>query len=260
MMTSVKQCALFAQTVLIEARSFSTIFSAVIILLVAVGIALFSGEVAIVETRQTQAGMAAAFLRLALLFFVSLFTINSLNREMNDRLLLLYLSLPVSRAVFVLGKFSGFALIATIFAVCAMGVLILFGELQAVSVWALSLLLEAWLIIGFSVLCAFSLGQMTSAFAAVVGIYFTSRSLSAIVLMAQNPLRSHEQTFTDEFIQGMLNVLDYLLPRLDRFTRSEWVMYGEVGMQDLVFVGQQALIYLILLLSVAFVDFYRKSI
>ncbi len=260
MMHALKHCRLFAYTVFVEAITLNIILSCGLIFMVGAGIALFVGEIAIVETRETQVGMSAAFLRLALLFFLALFTINSINREQNDRLLLLYLSLPVSRQVFVLGKFCGFALMAAILAVLSFGFLLLFTDAHSALLWSVSLLFEAWIVIGFSLLCAFSLGQITPAFAAVSGIYLLSRSLPSIILMSSNPLRSHEETVIDRFMQSILHLLDYLLPRLDRFTRSEWLMYGELSTSELWFITQQSIIYLMLLLCTACVDVYRKNI
>lgn len=257
---TVSQLRLFAWTVLAEARSSRVVIAAAIISVVAISISVFVGEIAITETLQSQTAISAAFLRLAVLFFVSLFTINSLIREMNDRMLLLYLSMPISRSVFILGKFLGFALLAAIFSLLATLIVSIHASFYPALLWGFSLMLESWLMIGFCILCAYSFGQITLAFSAVTSIYFVSRSLSSVLLIASNPLRAAQDSVTQQFFQGLLSLLDYLLPRLDKFTRTEWLMYNNVSMDDMSFVVQQTMVYLLLLLSASFFDFYRKNL
>lgn len=254
------QLRLFAWTVLAEARSSRVIIAAAIISLVAISLSLFVGEIAIAEKIQSQTAISAAFLRLAVLFFVSLFTINSLVREMNDRMLLLYLSMPISRSVFIFGKFLGFMILAMIFSMLAMLIVSMHAEFYPSFLWGISLMMESWIMIGFCFLCAYSFGQITLAFSAVTSIYFLSRSLSAVILISNNPLRAGQDSITQQFFHGLLSVLDYLLPRLDKFSRTEWLMYNNVSMSEISFVLQQTLIYLLLLLSASFFDFYRKNI
>ena len=242
-----------------EARSSRVILSAAIIFCLGLAIAIFLGEIAITETRQTQAGIAAGFFRLAILFFLSLFTINSIVRDMNDRMLLLYLSLPISRSVFIIGKFLGFATLGVTFALIATLIMANFANPETVMLWGFSLALESFLLIGFSLLCAFSFGQITLAFASVAGIYLLSRTLTAILLMASNPLRGTQELLSQKFINGILSIMDYLLPRMDRFTRSDWLMYEHIETGEIIFVMQQTVVYLALLLAAACFDFYRKN-
>lgn len=258
--TILNQLKLFAWTVIAEALSSRTLLSVAIIYLVSIALSLFIGEVAIIETKQSQSGITAAFLRLAILFFLALFTINSLVREMNDRMLLLYLSMPISRSIFILGKFLGFAILGAVFSLLAACILSIYADFYPSFLWGVSLMLESCLVIGFSLLCAYSFAQVTTAFSAVSAIYILSRMMSALLLMAKNPLRGSQDSISQYFIQSLLTILDYLLPRLDRFTRSEWVMYGKTSFTELNFVFQQAIVYILLLLSIAFVDFYRKNI
>jgi len=259
MIPRLKQLGLFSWTVLAEARGSRVLLSSAVIFLLAFAVALFVGEISITESRQSQAGLTAAFLRWGILFYLALFTINSVVRDMNDRMLLLYLSLPVSRLVFVLGKFLGFALLALAFSIVATIMVSQYADVYSALFWGLSLLLESWLVIGFSLLCAFGFGNMTLAFSALTGIYLISRMLHALLLMASNPLTAVSNSLAQRFIEDFLTGLDYVLPRLDRFTRSEWLMYGEVGTAEISFVVQQAIVYLFLLLAMICFDFYRKD-
>jgi len=260
MIDKFKPLYLFAWTVIAEAKNTKTIISVCLIYVAAIAIAVFVGEISITETRQSQVAISAAFLRLSLLFFISLFTINSIVRDINDRMLLLYMSLPISRLVFVLGKFIGFALIGIVLAFIASLVVFIFTDISSAFIWGGSLILESWIIIAFSLLCAFSFAHITSSFSAVMAIYLLSRSLSSILLMAQNPFRGIDDSASQQFSQFFLTAIDYLLPKLDQFTRTEWLIYNDISASDIYFIIQQTVIYLLLLLSATFIDFYRKNL
>ena len=78
-----------------------------------------TGELAITETGQTQAAIAASILRLAAVLLVILFVTTSVNRDFSDKSVELMLSLPVPRAGYYFGKFAGYALVAAFTAVPA---------------------------------------------------------------------------------------------------------------------------------------------
>ena len=69
-------------------------------------------------------------------------------------------------------------------------------------------------------------------------------------------LKGMGQLFIDYFIQG----LSWLLPSLERFTVSEWLVYSNAGLTDLLLVIVQTVIYVVLISSAALFDLYRKSI
>ena len=253
-----RQLSTFAQTIIQEAIYSRLILTCMVVFSVGVSLALFLGEIAITETRQIQSGILAAFLRIAIVLILTLFTISSMVRDLNDNTVLIYLSLPLKRSVFLLGKFSGYAFVAICLCSLAACTLGLFTPFSSVWPWAISLFLESLLMVAFGLVCSLSLAHIPAAFAAVLGFYFLSRSIGAIVLMAHGPIILNDsigQSVMTQVVEG----LAFLLPTLDRFTRSEWIIHGQADLVEWSTILPQTIIYLVLLFSVALFDFYRKN-
>lgn len=80
----------------------------------AVGISGFLNELALTESRELQAALLGAVLRLAAVFLIATFVVTSMVREANDKGLELLMALPLPRAVYLLGKLAGFAALAVL--------------------------------------------------------------------------------------------------------------------------------------------------
>jgi hypothetical protein len=66
--------------------------------------------------------------------------------------------------------------------------------------------------------------------------------------------------FAQDAIVAFVDALAFLLPELDRFTSSEWLIYHTGGWQDLLPVVGQTIIYVGLICGAAMFDLYRKSL
>ena len=62
------------------------------------------------------------------------------------------------------------------------------------------------------------------------------------------------------FIRAFVDALAYLLPDLDRFTESEWLIHGAGTIADLGFAAGQAAVYTALLGAAATFDLYRRAL
>ncbi len=76
-------------------------------------------------------------------------------------------------------------------------------------------------------------------------------------LMAQGPLNN---SWTDQIINGLINVLAMLLPNLDQFTQSDWIVYYTGSFDNLLEIIVQTIIYVILLIAMSLFDLYRKNL
>ena len=111
-------------------------------IVIAFGFAQFLNQIAITETREIQAALLAAFLRISAVFVVVAFVITSTVREFNDKVTELLLSLPMRRTSYFLGKFAGYALVGAILApLCALP-LALFAHPGGLAAWTVSLISE----------------------------------------------------------------------------------------------------------------------
>lgn len=131
-----------ARVTLLEAVRNRLLWLVAAVIVIAFGLAQFLGQVAITETREIQAALLAAFLRVSAAFVVVTFVITSTVREFNDKVTELLLSLPARRASYFFGKFSGYALVAAVLApLCALPLALFahFGDsLRGPSRWSVN--------------------------------------------------------------------------------------------------------------------------
>ncbi len=225
-----------------------------------IGIALtgFLQEIAITESRQIQVALLAAFLRFSAVFLLATFVVTSMVREFNDKGLELLLALPLPRAGYLLGKLAGFAALALVPALL-FGLLIGFLSPPAqAALWTLSLICELWIIAAFSLLCVLTFNQIMAALSAVMAFYLLARSVSALQLIGQGPLS--EDTLSQQVINFVINTIATLLPHLDGFTRTDWLVYHSGNWTALFPLLTQTSVYLALLAGAAMFDLYRKNL
>ncbi|HUL92739.1 MAG TPA: ABC transporter permease [Burkholderiales bacterium] len=248
--------AVLARTTLLEAVRNRLLWLTVILVAAAFGFTQFLNQVAITETREIQAALLAAPLRVAAVFILAAFVITSVVRESSDKVTDLLLSLPAPRSHYFFGKLAGFAFVAAILALLCALPLAPFARPSGLALWTASLLCELLIVTAISLFCVLSLAQVVPAFAAVAGFYLLSRSMTAMQVIAGASL--HDPTLTDRIVAAIVGLIALLLPSLDRMTQTSWLLGGAFS-GVLVSVFGQTAIYLVLIGSAALFDLYRKN-
>lgn len=256
MYSSISTIAKFTFVEAVKNRLFIFILTGLICIY---GLSLFIGEVSIVERAQTETAILSAGLRLFIVFITGLFVTTSLVREFNDKGFELVLSHPVARSAYYLGKLTGFFYISILLALLTGIPLLLQASPAPVFYWTLSLLCELMIINALSIMCLFTFNNVTLSFSAVVLFYLLSRAMDTIQLISDSPILE-SGSFSQDFIGTLLDCIAYLIPDLNRFTQTEWLVYGDVDINLLLFVFGQTFIYLILLSAIALFDLYRKEL
>ena len=252
-----RQASTIAYYTLLEALRNRLMWLLGLVLLAAIGMSGFIGEIALIESIETKVSLLAVLLRFSAVFLIATFVVTSLVREFNEKGLDLVLALPLPRAGYVLGKLAGYAALSVI-------PVMLFGGLMAVLVsplqallWAVSLLAELWIVAAFSLLCVLTFSQVMAALSVVMAFYLLSRSMTDIQLIGHSPLAS--QTPSQKVINFVIEVVGVFLPRLDEFTRTDWLVYASGTWTSIWSLMAQAGIFLLLIVSAAVFDLYRKN-
>lgn len=229
----------------------------VVVLAAGGGVAALLGQVAITETREIQAVLAAAFFRFAAVLMVAVFVIVSQARESADKGLELLLSLPMSRTPYLLGKLTGYTATAWLAAAVLCLPLLVLAPTGPVVAWGLSLGFELTLVAAASLFFAMTLTQMPAALAAIVGFYLLSRSMAAFQLMGASSIL--EEGIAQQAMNFALNIIANVLPRLDLFTQSAWLTDSAGACAQLPGIFLQAAAYGALLCGGALFDLHRKN-
>lgn len=230
------------------------------LILVAAGLAFtqFLQQVAITESNQIQTALLAALLRVGAVFMLAGFVVTSMVREFNDKVMELVLSRPLRRSSYFLGKFAGYAVVALALTLIASLPLALFAPAPRVALWGLSLACELVLVTAFALFCVLTLTQVLSALAAVAGFYLLARSISALQIMAANPL-SDSISLGQKVVNFVIDAIAFLLPGLDRMTQTGWLIYGAPTAAEIAQLLAQTVVYALLLCGAALFDLQRKN-
>lgn len=219
---------------------------------------LFVREIAITESARMQTAFLAAAARIASVFVVSLYVLAAVAREFNDKGVELLLSLDLPRAHYILGKLAGFVLVAVLVTGLVTLCLIWFAPPAAVLAWAASLALELSLVAALSLFCIVTFNQVVPAASFVMAFYLLARSLTAIRLISANPI-SGAETPAHQVIGWTVDGLALVMPALDAFTQTAWLVNPPAGPPPLAALAWQSAVYFVLLAAVAMFDFYRKE-
>ena len=224
----------------------------------AYGLSKFIGEISITERTQIEISLLSSGLRLFIIFIMSLFVTTSIVREFNDKGFELVLSHPVARVSYYFGKAIGFGLMSIFLAILASLILLLHTPLLPVIYWCVSLICELLIINSLAIMCLFTFNNITLSFSAVVLFYLLARTMDVIQLISESPILE-TNSISQTVINVVLDCIAYLLPNLNNFTKTVWLVYESVSISDLYTVIGQTLIYLTLLSAIALFDLYRKE-
>lgn len=231
------------------------------LLIIAAGMALaqFASELALTDSRGISAASQAWLFRLAAAFLIAGFAVTTLVREVNDKGLELFLSLPLPRGGYLLGKWAGCTLAAALLAALFALPLFLTAPAAGVAAWALTLFFELAIVASVSLLCAITLTHVVASMSAVLAFYCLARTMAAMLAVGASTVApTHSMTF--RFSTALLDAIAALLPGLERFCRTEWLTGASPGWLDLAGLAGQSLLYVTLLLTAAYVDLMRKSV
>lgn len=234
--------------------------TALLTLAVLLGASLFIRELAVTESARFQIGFYAAAARLCAVFITALYVLASMTREFNDKGLEVLLALDVPRTHYICGKLAGFMLTAGGVAVLLSLPLWLLASPAAAAIWTASLAMELALITALSLFCIVTFSQLLPAAGFVTAFYLLARSVTAMQLMTAHPVAGQD-TLSHQVTRGLVEALAYLMPALDRWTDTAWLVNGTPESPTvLAAIAVQGAIYAALLAAATLFDFYRRSL
>lgn len=220
---------------------------------------LFIRELAVAEATRFQITFYAAAARLCAVFLTSVYVLASISREFNDKGLEVVLALDVPRAHYICGKLAGFVLAAMLIAAIISMPLWILAPTAAAAVWTISLLIELALVATLSLFCVVTFSQLLPAAGFVAAFYLLARSIDAMRLMSANPI-SDAEALSHQVMSALIEGLGYLLPALDRWTATTWLVDAAPQPAVLAGIALQGAIYLVLLTVATLFDFHRRGL
>jgi hypothetical protein len=229
------------------------------LMLLALGASALVRELALTEGAAMQTAMYAAAARLAAVFTVALYVIATTSREFAEKGAEVALALDIPRWHYIAGKGAGHAVIALAIACIFSLPLWWLADPSAAATWLGSLLLELLIVGTLALFCAVTLVHPVPAMAFVTAFYLLARAMSGLRLIAEHPIAGGDSVL-HEIAAGTLSLLALLVPPLDRWTQTAWLLDGPPRWSDFALLCTQTAVYVILLASATLIDFYRKEL
>jgi len=250
--------AAIARYTLLEALRTRLAALVLVTLLLLLAASFFVESISVTEGARFQTGFYAASMRLAAVFIAAVYVLVSITREFNDKNLDVLLALDLPRSHYVLGKLAGFLAIAVLIAAAASLPLAWLAPVPAALQWAGSLAAELAIVVAFALFCVVTFNQLTPAASLVVAFYVLCRALTAIRLMSAHPLTGAD-TFSHQAIQYMVDALALVMPALDMWTQTAWLVDQPAPWPTLAELAALSALYVALLAGATMFDFYRKN-
>lgn len=230
--------------------------AAIIAILIAAS--FFIREIAITDSVRFQTAFYAAAARFAAVFVTALYVIATITREFNDKGLDISLALDLPRSHYILGKLAGFLAMSLVLASFVALPLTVFAGVEAALQWGASLVLELAVIVGLALFCVITFNQVMPAASFVLAFYLLARALTAIRLMSTNPISGGDAP-SHEIMRWLIEALATVIPALDQWTQTAWLVDGAAGWRVLPSIGAQCALFVTVVVAAAIFDLHRRN-
>ena len=232
-------------------------------LIVTCSISIFLGSTALVEEQQMITAYIGGLSRAVLVVGTILFVCLNINRAFENKEVEFILSKAISREQFILSYLAGFfiAVLLIIIPLVLAMLIVTKADKFGLLIWSLSLLSELMIVISFALLASLILKNSFSSIMATLGFYIISRLMGMFVMAINLPAKVSAEALelSGRSFGFVLKILSVIFPRLDLFGQSSWLNYGITDYSNLKIILFQSLIYIPLMIFMAFHDFKKKQ-
>jgi len=227
-------------------------------ILLATMISATLGSTAFLEEKEMTITFAAGSSRLILIIGLIVFVCFHIRNAFDTKEIDVILSRPISRSNLVIAYWLGFAFVALLLTVPVVVIIGLIGvqSWSGFIGWSLSLLLETGLVVALALFSAFTLRSAVTSVIACMGFYALSRMMAFFIVTSQSGMVQEGKYV---FLKYVLQAISTMVPRLDLFAKTEWLIYGFNSSQDWLVYLIQTAIFVPLLLLASIADFRRKQ-
>lgn len=216
-------------------------------------VAFFLGGTALDEGAQMSLVYAGGISRIIVVLGLIIFIAFHIRRSFENKEIDQMIVRPISRASFIISYWLGFSLVAFFLVLFTTIILYLIApDFSGLVVWGLSLFCESLIIVSLVMAASLILRSTVVAVLMCIGFYVLSRMAGFMLILVTRPGAYGPAN-------GMFKLISTLVPRMDFFSKTQWLVYGLKDWSELQLFLVQAAIYVSLLLSLAIVDFKRKQ-
>lgn len=230
-------------------------------ILLATGISAALAATSMIEIQEMTLVFSGAVSRLILMLGLVVFVAFHMRQAFETREIDVMLSRPLSRSRLVLSYWVAFSVVAAVMTV--LSVLVIYAltplSLTGYAAWSGSLLLEAWLMVAFTLFASLILKSGVMTVLSTLSFYALARMMGFfLVTVGGRTLFGNAEL--NLYADRAMKFLAILVPRLDFFAKTHWLNYGVADMPaDIVLFVGQTLVFVPLLLVAAIIDFRKRQ-
>lgn len=218
------------------------------------------GSTALLETQEMTLSYSTASARVVIVTGLIVFACFHVRNAFDTKEIDVFLSRPITRSSLVFSYWLGFAALALLLIIPLLGLIAAQGILSqhGFLVWSISLLVECWLIVAVALFAAFTLKSAVTSVMASMGFYVLARMMGFFIATTNSAFLFDTRWLNLSFTYA-LKCVSVIMPRLDFFAKSDWLIYGVKEHGDANLFLLQALIFIPLLILATIADFRRKQ-
>ena len=217
------------------------------------------GGTAMLEPEQMTLTFTAASARVIVMLGIIVFIGFHIRNAFETREMDMMVARPTSRVQLVLSFAAGFGLVALFLVLPVLALIYIMGVLSETGFWvyAASLLAEAWMVAAIALFCALTMKSGTVSVLSALAIYTISRMVGYFLATTNSGVVHESDVLMAS--KWLIEGVSMIIPRLDFFAKSEWLIYGPRSAEDATLFAYQAAIFIPLLLAASVIDFTRKE-
>lgn len=246
--------------VLLTAMRDRLFFGLLVGILAAAYISSVLGSTAMLEPEQMTLSFSAASARVIIMIGIIVFIGFHMRNAFDAREIDVLLSRPISRSTLVLSYWMGFSVVATLLVIPTIVMIYVIGTLNhnGAMLWSLSLILESWLVVSIALFASLTMKSGVGTVLSSLAIYALSRMMGFFVATTKTGVL-FETAEVNLGATWIMKIISIVVPRLDFFAKSNWLIYGAKSYEDLWLVLIQAAVFIPLLIAASVIDFKRKQ-
>lgn len=218
------------------------------------------GSTAMLENEQMTIAFTAASARVIIMLGIIVFIGFHMRNAFDAKEIDVLLSRPISRTTLVVSYWLGFCAVATCLVIPTILMMAVIGTLNHTGflVWSVSLLCESWLVASIALFAALTVKSGVGTVLASLAIYTLSRMMG-FFLMATSSGGAFKEHEINVGAQWLMSAISMVVPRLDFFAKSKWLIYGAHSYEDATLFLIQSAVFIPILMAASIIDFKRKQ-
>lgn len=235
------------------------IWTMLAVLVIVCSLSIFMGSIAISEQQNFSVVFSASGLRLAVMMGLTLFVIFFIRRSSDNKDIEFLLSRPITKIQLIASYTCAFIVLAILLGVAQGLVLLAISNGKNADfptlVWVISIIAENIMMTGLAMFFAMILNSAATAAMATTGFYVLARMMGQIlgIVDAGGDLPGQH------ILNTVMQVISVIIPRLDLFAQSSWLIYGLDNQIDLTFILLQTAVFSLLVFVATTLDLTRRQ-